>query len=104
MKQILIDKFVVPEAALTEFTERMNYNRKFIETLDGFVQDGVYKRTNEAGDPVIVTMAVWEDAGKIEKAKIAVQAEYQRIGFNMVDFISNLGIKIEREFYEELTD
>jgi hypothetical protein len=104
MKQILIDKFVVPANALAEFTERMNYNRKFIETLDGFVQDGVYKRTNEAGDPVIVTMAVWENAGMIEKAKIAVQAEYQRIGFNMVDFIATLGIKIEREFYEELTE
>lgn len=104
MKQILIDKFVVPAKALTAFTERMNYNRKFIEKLDGFVQDAAYKRTNEAGDRVIITVAVWEDAARIEKAKMAVQAEYQRIGFNMLDFIINLGIKIEREFYEELTD
>jgi len=104
MKQILIDKFVVPANALTEFTERMNYNRNFIEKLDGFVQDAVYKRTNEAGDPVIVTIAVWENAGMIERAKIAVQTEYQQIGFNMAAFIANLGIKIEREFYEEYTD
>ena len=104
MKQILIDKFVVPAAAFTEFTERMNYNRNFIKKLDGFVQDAAYKRTNETGDLVVVTIAVWEDAAKIEKAKIAVQAEYQRIGFNMVDFITNLGIKIEREFYEELME
>jgi hypothetical protein len=103
MKQILIDKFVVPAKAFNEFSDRMNYNRNFIVRLDGFVSDAAYKRTNEAGDLVIVTMAVWENAGLIEKAKIAVQAEYQRIGFNMVDFITNLGIKIEREFYEELT-
>jgi len=104
MKQVLIDKFEVPASALTEFTERMNYNRNFIKKLDGFVHDAAYKHTNDAGNLVIVTIAVWENAGVIEKAKIAVQTEYQRIGFNMVDFITTLGIKIERGIFEELTD
>ncbi|MEO6978697.1 MAG: hypothetical protein ABJA76_03070 [Mucilaginibacter sp.] len=104
MKQILIDKFVVPANALTAFSERMNYNRNFIKKLDGFVTDTAYKRTDQTGNIIIITVATWQNAVAIEKAKIAVQTEYQRAGFNMVDFITNLGIKIEREFYGELTD
>ncbi len=45
MKQIFIDKFLVPENAKQEFIERMNINRSFIKTLNGFNEDAAYERS-----------------------------------------------------------
>jgi len=104
MKQIFIDKFIIPANAGTEFTERMNYNRNFIKNLEGFINDAVYRRIDEDGNEVILTIAVWQNADVLEKAKAAVQAEYQRIGFNPAALLAKWDIKMERDIYEEPID
>ena len=101
MKQVLIDKFFVPKDALEEFTSRMNYNRNFIKGITGFLGDTVYKRTDENGDLVIVTIAVWKDDNSIARAKDAVQNEYKRTGFDLPALITRLNIKMDREIYQE---
>ncbi|MDB5090607.1 MAG: antibiotic biosynthesis monooxygenase [Mucilaginibacter sp.] len=104
MKQIFIDKFIVPANAGTEFTDRMNYNRNFIKNLEGFIDDTVYKRTDEAGNQVILTIAVWQNADALNNARLAVQAEYQRISFNPAVLLAKWDIKMERDIYEESVD
>jgi hypothetical protein len=42
MEVVLIDRFVVPSAAKTEFLERASINRKFIKSLPGFMGDNAY--------------------------------------------------------------
>jgi heme-degrading monooxygenase HmoA len=102
MKQIFIDKFVLPENAKTEFLQRMNYNRTFLKKQPGFISDAAYERTDEDGNLVIVTVAIWENEDAIAKAKAAVQAEYKRIGFNMPAMLERLKITIERATYHEI--
>jgi hypothetical protein len=102
MKQIFIDKFIIPANAGTEFTDRMNYNRNFIKKLEGFIGDSIYQRTDETGNTVLLTIAIWQNAEVLARAKAAVQAEYQRIGFNPTELLTKLNITMERYIYEDL--
>ena len=102
MRQVLIDKFVIPKNAIEEFIQRMTYNRGFIKNLPGFVQDAAYERTDENGDKIVVTVAVWQDEDAIKRAKEAVQAEYTRIGFGLAEMLARLNITVERATYNEV--
>jgi len=99
-EQVLIDKFIVPQNARQEFVERMNINRNFIKGLDGFVRDNVYERTDEQGNIIVVTIAVWQNEEAIKKAKEAVQEEYKRLNFNMPEMLKRLNITIDRGVYK----
>ena len=104
MKQILLDKFIVPAAAKDEFLQRMKINRTLIKTLPGFITDDVYQREGENGESHFATIAVWKDAAALENAKKLVTAEYQKQKFEMPAFLERLKIKIERESYREFAD
>lgn len=103
MKQIFIDKFTVPENAHDELVQRMNHNRNFLRTLPGFVEDMAYERTDENGNIIIITVAVWDSQDALEKAKKAVQAEYKRIGFNPPEMLARLKITMDRGTYTEIS-
>lgn len=95
-----IDKFTVPAQAVAEFTERMNYNRGFIRQLEGFVTDRVYRHQEEDGQFSVVTVATWKNKACLDNAKVKVQEEYKRTGFQPADFYQRLGIKMDRGVYE----
>lgn len=99
-KQILIDKLIVPPKAVKEFITLLKFNRNFIKELPGFVEDQVYERSDEAGNLIVITIAVWESGDAIKKAKEAVQAEYQKQGFNLQDILKRLHITIDRGIYK----
>lgn len=96
----LIDKFFVPKSSVTEFKERMTYNRTVIKTLSGFVKDNIFENYDESKNLTIVTVAEWENQKKLDKAKTAVQSEFKRIGFNAKEFYERLNIKMERGQYQ----
>ncbi|WP_143307180.1 ester cyclase [Chitinophaga vietnamensis] len=95
----LIDKFTVPPAAKQEFYERMKINRDLISKLPGFIEDAVYEHTAENGDLVCVTVAQWQNQESINKAREAVQATYQREGFDMPAMLKRLHIVMDRGIY-----
>jgi predicted ester cyclase/heme-degrading monooxygenase HmoA len=99
-----IDRFLVPKNSIEAFRQRMNYNRNFIRHLPGFINDEVYQQKDEAGNLIVITIAVWADEEKVNNAKNAVQAEYKRIGFNPLEFYSQLNIKLERGHYKKVGD
>jgi len=99
----LIDKFFVPKTAINEFMERMNYNRSYIIKLPGFIKDEAFKQTDDKGNQTVITMATWQNMKSIDDAKIAVQAEYKRMGFNMQQFLQqNNIVLVERGIYGSL--
>ena len=100
MKQIFIDKFIIPQQAKQEFTERMNINRAFIKNMPGFIQDSAYERTDASGHINCITIAIWASEQALNQAKAAVQAEYQRTGFDPAEFLTRLNITMEREVYQ----
>ncbi|MDB4926824.1 antibiotic biosynthesis monooxygenase [Mucilaginibacter sp.] len=102
MKQIFIDKFLVPQNAQQEFIERMNINRNFIKDFPGFIEDVAYERTDEQENLVYITIATWENEESLKNAKGLVQAEYQKQGFNMSAMLERLEIKMERGIYKKI--
>ena len=101
MKQIFIDKFIVPEKSKQEFLERVSINRNFIKHLNGFIKDEAYERTDENGNLIYMTIAVWENETVLKKAKESVQAEYKKEGFNIAEMFERLNIVMERNIYKE---
>ncbi len=94
-----IDKFSVPAAARKEFYERMNINRNFIKALPGFIEDAAYEYTDNNGNLICVTIALWENKAAFEKAREAVQAEYKKQGFDPSAMFTRLHITADRGIY-----
>ena len=97
MRQIFIDKFIVPANAEQEFTTQMNFNRNFIRSLTEFIKDEAYKRTDAIGNLIFITVATWESEEALANARGVVQAEYQQAGFNPMEMLARLNITMERE-------
>lgn len=102
MQQILIDKFTIPPEAQDEFSSRMDFNRNFIKNLPGFIEDAVYTRTDDNGDIVYVTVAVWKNESVFKLAKEAVQAEYRKLEFDLDEMFKRLRIISERALYTKV--
>ena len=64
--------------------------------------DAAYEYTNENGDLVCITVARWANKEALNKAKEAVQAEYQKQGFDPAEFMKSMHITIDRRIYTEL--
>lgn len=94
-----IDKFFVPAAAIKEFRERVKINRNFIEKLPGFIEDAAYEYTDNDGNLIFITVAMWQSAEALGNAKEAVQAGYKKEGFDAPAMFKRLGITADRGIY-----
>jgi steroid delta-isomerase-like uncharacterized protein len=97
-----IDKFFVPAAAIKEFQERMHINRSFIKTLPGFIEDAAYEYTDNEGNLICVTVALWQNSEALNNAKEAVQAEYKKQGFDAPAMFKRLNITMDRGIYTQM--
>lgn len=97
-----IDKFTVPAASMEEFGQRVSYNRTFIKSLPGFVDDVMYQKTEDNGDFSIITIATWETKEDLANARNAVQQEYARTNFNPVEFFKRLAVILDRGVYANM--
>jgi len=97
-----IDKFLVPKAAINEFQERVKINRDFIKTLPGFIEDAAYEYTNNEGNLICVTVALWQSQEALNKAKEAVQEFYKKDGFNPAEMFQRLHITVDRGIYTQI--
>jgi predicted ester cyclase len=103
-KVSFIDKFVIPAAAVKEFSERMRINRAFVRHLPGFIDDAAYSYTDSEGNYICVTVAQWASKAAVNNAKEAVQAEYKRQGFDMPAMLKRLNITMDRGLYTQLPE
>lgn len=99
-----IDKFFVPFEAKTAFYHRMRINRNFIEKLPGFIEDAAYEYTDDKGNLICITVALWENQEALNKAKEAVQAEYKKQGFDAAEMFKRLNIVADRGIYTEVVN
>jgi heme-degrading monooxygenase HmoA len=104
MEQIFIDRFIMPQNAKAEFTERMKINRSFIKQLPGFINDEAYERTDDEGNFICITIAAWASKEALKNAKELVQAEYQQQGFNLTAMLQRLDIRMERGQYNRFSN
>ena len=80
--------------------ERLDYNTVFLSKQPGLLENMHYERTDEKGNLVIVTVATWENEAAVERAKNAVQEDYQRLGINLAETLKNWGVTIDRGLYQ----
>jgi len=99
-----IDKFLVPAPAIKEFKERVKINRDFIKNLPGFIEDAAYEYTDNDGNLILVTVAMWQNQEALNKAKEAVQAEYKKTGFDGPAMFKRLNITMDRGIYTQTHD
>lgn len=104
MKQIQINKFIVPLNVREEFLKGLRMPRNLIKNLPGFIEDTVYEETAAEGDISYITVAVWENAEALDNAKKAASAEFQKQGFNPIESYKRLNIKIDAAVYKELDE
>jgi predicted ester cyclase len=97
-----IDKFFVPAAAIDEFRERMQINRDFIKKLPGFIEDAAYEYKDNDGNLICITVALWQNKDALNDAKEAVQAEYEKQGFDAPAMFKRLHITVDRGVYDQL--
>jgi heme-degrading monooxygenase HmoA len=95
----LIDTFAVPANARPAFEAAMRRNREFLRTLDGFRGDAIFVRAQGQSFD-IATIAAWENADAIGRAKDLVEEFYRRIGFDMQAAIAEWGVTLERTICE----
>lgn len=92
-----IDRFVVPKNSMKEFAARVTINRNYIKSLSGFIRDETYVSEDAGRNALIViTVALWEDAPALQKAREAVQEFYRQEGFDPGRFMEKLDIEMER--------
>lgn len=99
METILIDQFVVPEAAVEEFLGHVHFSANLVKSRPGFVEGHIFKRVSGVGRVNVITTAVWANQAAMEAAKTSISAEFARIGFNPPEVMQRLGVQIERGLY-----
>lgn len=96
MKVALIDRITVPVASKEEFIKRMNANIEILKKQKGFIKHDTYEQQAENDNFIFVTVVEWKDLESVNNAKVAVEAEYRRIGFNLKEFCQKNNITLER--------
>jgi len=99
METVLIDQFVVPEAAVEEFLRAAHFSANIVKTRPGFVEGYVFKRASGEGRVNVVTTAVWESQAAMEAARKSVAEEFEKVGFKPPEIMKRLGVQIERGVY-----
>lgn len=97
-----VDKFTIPHNSFDEFCNQMNYNRSLIKKLPGFIKDLVLTQDVKDGNIVLMTVAMWESQEKLDAAKLVVQEDYRKTGFNPAAFLQRLNIQMERTQFKSL--
>lgn len=100
METVLIDQFVVPEAAVEEFLQHASFSARIVKTHPGFIEGYLFKRANGDGRVNVVTTAVWASQAVMEAARKSIAEEFAQIGFNPPEIMKRLGVQIERGVYQ----
>jgi len=99
METVLIDQFVVPEAAVEQFLRAAQYSASIVKTRPGFVEGYLFRRASGDGRVNVITTAVWESQIAMEAARKSVAEEFEKAGFKPPEIMKSLGVQIERGIY-----
>ena len=99
METILIDQFLVPQAAVAEFLERVHFSASIVKSRPGFVEGYVYQRAVDDAQVNVITTAVWASESAMQDARKSIADEFTRIGFDPPAIMQRLGVQMQRASY-----
>lgn len=88
-----IDKFVVPRAAMAEFSGAVQDTHAVLRRQPGFVRDLILDQVSGPGDFNMVTFVEWADADALAAAVEAVRSFHRSVGFDGRSLAERLGIR-----------
>lgn len=94
-----IDKFIVPELERPAFEAILHDTHGFLETLDGFLWQGVFTQAGGAAVFNIVTAVAWREDAAMVAAKDRVQAWQAARGFAPQAYMAARGIEADMGLY-----
>ncbi|MBY2931257.1 antibiotic biosynthesis monooxygenase family protein [Rhizobium leguminosarum] len=95
-----VDKFIVPAAAREEFVVKVMMTHKVLEAQDGFIDHRVLEQVAGPGEFNFVTIAEWENAEVVERARAAVAAAHRAANFDPQEMFARLGIHADIAGYK----
>ncbi|QRM56229.1 antibiotic biosynthesis monooxygenase [Sinorhizobium sp. BG8] len=97
-----IDKFVVPAGAREEFLANVMRTDALLRTQEGFIEHTVLEQVGGPGEFNIVTMARWENADVVERARTAIAAAHRAAGFDPQALFKRLDIRADIATYRDV--
>jgi quinol monooxygenase YgiN len=101
-EHVIIDRFMVPKAAMQDFRARIKLSMQIIGKQTGFVDHRAYEQIDQKEDSTYVTFVTWESREDLEKSMPCVQAEYERLSFDPSRTMESLHIALDRGIYTEV--
>lgn len=97
-----IDSFVVPDAAMPEFLEKVKETHQMLAQQSGFIRDGIYQQVSGPGRMNLITLVCWKDEASILSARTVVKSHQAKEGFDPAAVMKRLGIEANIAQYEEV--
>lgn len=96
-----VDKFVVPEAARTEFWGQVRRTHAILREQPGFLGDVLLEQHSGPGRFNAVTIVRWSSPDDLPAAREAAEAGHRAVGFTPGDFFARSGIESDVANYVE---
>jgi hypothetical protein len=94
-----VDRFAVPAAAMPAFTRALHHIQQILGTQPGCRQNLVLTREGGPGEFNVVTLVEWAGTDELAAARVAVQAQYAKEGFNPATLMRELGVSADMGVY-----
>src|SRR5580704_2637926 len=94
-----VDRFVVPENAVSVFMERLRRTQRSLDAMPGCRQNLVLTRSSGPGRFSVITLVEWESEAAITAAQEAMRSHYADEGFNPGEFMQALDIQADLGLY-----
>ena len=101
-EHVVIDRFMVPKAAMQDFRNRIKLSMQIIEKQAGFVNNTAYELVDHTGASTYITIVTWKSREDLENSMPCVQAEYEKLSFDPSKTMQSLHIALDRGIFTEV--
>jgi len=102
VEHVIIDRFMVPKAAMQDFRNRIKLSMQIIGKQAGFVANKAYEQIDHKEESTYITVVTWESREALEKSMPCVQMEYDKLSFDPSKTMESLHIALDRGIYTEV--
>lgn len=100
--KVNIGRIDVPKASIEDFKKQSAMSPRYLKTLPGYIKGDYFEMTDESGDLHMISVVTWQNKKYYENAQMTLKKHYEEIGFNRMEFVQQLNLKIKYEAYSLL--
>ena len=100
--KVNIGRIDVPKASIEEFRKQSAISPRYLKSLPGYIKGDYYEMTDDSGDLHMMSVVTWQNKEYYENAQRTLKKHYEETGFNRMEFVQRLNLKIKYEEYSLL--